>query len=188
MDFFTKCFCEATVLAAKTPRNGISIKFSPLVDYSTLKKANAVQRLFLDFFDEACNNDAEAREVSLEALFTMMKKRIPALEQRTFLEYIKAVFRKDVDSVTSDQKISRFDWRLNTHIYNIDSASNPVNPLVQMVAGFEESDLKQLKKFTERLDKIFALAKEKNVEALCDAEQTYVQYMIDSITEQFSVR
>ena len=110
------------------------------------------------------------------------------MEKQTFLEYIKGTFKRDVDSISNEQKISRFDWRLNTHIYDINATSNRIKPLVQLVAGFEEKDLKELKKFTERLDKIFSLAKEHNIEALCDAEQSYVQYMIDSVTEQFSVR
>ena len=68
MDHFTDCFCRTVDIAAQTPGNGISIKLSPLVDYNTLKKANAAQVAFLEFFDEAVNHDPNANEASLEAV------------------------------------------------------------------------------------------------------------------------
>ena len=117
-----------------------------------------------------------------------MKKKHPSLEKTAFLEFIKQTHRKDIDSVTADQKISRFDWRLKTHVFNIDPKSGHVSSFVKMLSQFEDKEIKDMVKFTERLDKIFSAAKAKNVEVLGDAEQTYIQYMIDSVTEQFSLK
>eukprot|EP00331_Platyophrya_macrostoma_P022098 CAMPEP_0176442416 /NCGR_PEP_ID=MMETSP0127-20121128/21799_1 /TAXON_ID=938130 /ORGANISM="Platyophrya macrostoma, Strain WH" /LENGTH=491 /DNA_ID=CAMNT_0017827419 /DNA_START=110 /DNA_END=1585 /DNA_ORIENTATION=- len=188
MDYFTECFCKSAEIAAQHKGNGISIKFTALVDYNTLKKTNAVQQQFLDFFDDAVNHNAEAKEASLEALFNAMKKKNPNLEKQAFLDYIKQIFRRDVNDITADQKISRFDWRLNTHIFNISPEMGHVSPLVQSFAKLDDRDMKEMKRFTERLDKIFSTSRKLNVEVLCDAEQTYVQAMIDSITEQFGFK
>ena len=89
MDYFTKCFCESVVLAAKTQGNGISIKFSPLVNYSTLKKANTVQKLFVEFFDETCNGDPEVNEASLEDVRFNKMKFINYLTQSAFQRHEK---------------------------------------------------------------------------------------------------
>ena len=66
MDFYADCFYQSVMLASERPENGVAVKFSPLVDYKTLKKASLAQRSLLELFNDAASNDPEAKEVDLE--------------------------------------------------------------------------------------------------------------------------
>ena len=118
----------------------------------------------------------------------MMRLKKPELDLGQFFTFVHQILDKDVDSFQNQPKVSKFDWRLNVHVYNMDDSLKNSNSVVKMFGGLSSRELSELDDFTRRLDKIFKAAHEGNIEALCDAEQSYVQYAIDSVIEQFCMK
>ena len=86
----------------------------------------------------------------------------------------------------SEEAISRLAFYQNIHAYSI-GANRKSSILEKLVRhfGVTDEDFEDMKKFEVRLDKYMEAADKHNCLTLYDAEQTYTQFFIDSITRQY---
>lgn len=148
-------------------KNFIAIKISSLCDIENLKIYNSIQ-LILHEIEKILRNDFN---VSLSTLNESIKK----FENRLFKVKLEDISQEHLDIIKE-----KFSSPIGLNIIDILIRNNPQEiDFLKKTFNVDDGILRYCQVFHERVDRIMKYALDKKCSVMIDAEQSYIQTVID---------
>nr|QBK46536.1 proline dehydrogenase [Philasterides dicentrarchi] len=189
MDRTAKLFVKSIEKAQEVNSN-IGVKYSGFCDPNLMKKINKVKIMQINMFKQLCSQNQleNAQVLNGKHLYDGMIASGLNITEYEFQDFLKEILsKKDVTDI-SQVTISRIQWDCLVHPLYKDAAKN-TNSVIQKMTMLTEQEANLAKNIIMRLDMIYeAAAKKPSSRIYVDAEQSYLQYFIESISVQYQLQ
>jgi len=171
--------CEQNVqsisAAAIHSLNSTALKFSVICSIGHLKSLNKRQVLIENLFWDA---DVEKKGVvTKEQMLAGIKNILPDCSDEEFTEVYNVIKEED-------GTISEDNWFIHCHAVTFEKQF----PLIERLCNFSEDEKKLTATMLKRFLRLIEHGRSKNSKMMIDAEQSYMQNIIDSLTEQYQYK
>ncbi|CAD8202166.1 unnamed protein product [Paramecium pentaurelia] len=172
-------FRQTVLECAKKPekKNMIAIKVSSLIDMNLLKQINKARLNIFEMFYKISEGKSI---ITVEQVFSYLKEQGINLNENEQKQFIKNVLKFNKNEIEIDE----ITWRYRVQpIFMFETELNS-NPAIKYFNNLNEKDLFLFEQFIERVKYFMDPALQNKVCVMVDAEQTYLQWAIDSFSEQ----
>ncbi|CAK60190.1 unnamed protein product (macronuclear) [Paramecium tetraurelia] len=172
-------FRQTVLECAKKPekKNMIAIKVSSLIDMNLLKQINKARLNIFEMFSKIGQGKSI---ITLEQVFSHLKEQGINMNENEQKQFIKGVLKFN----KGETEIDEITWRYRVQpIFMFETELNN-NPAIKYMNNLNEKHLFLFEQFIERVKYFMDPALQNKVCVMVDAEQTYLQWAIDSFSEQ----
>ena len=162
-----------------------AIKFSGLVKEQILRKMNQNQTKLESIFMDGISYVSDKIYFKIQKR-SVIKIRIcrlfPQINVVEIDDFIKLI--PNLSSKSNPDEINLIEWRLCVSSFNLVNPKMNDHPVWKALTNYSDFEMDQIHKFTDRLFKTVDHMKNIKSYMLIDAEQSFVQMVIDNFTEQ----
>lgn len=163
-----------------------AIKFSGLTRLSLLKKMNEnqlkIERLFLQSFP--LSEVVQQKFLPLTVLQQRLKAALPKAADAEISNFLYSIPRLSQNS--RPDELNLFEWKLGVACYNLVNPSMNSDPIWRQLTNYTDDEIVQMEHLTARLKLVLEEMEKTKSYLLIDAEQSFIQIMINNFTEQLS--
>jgi len=165
---------------ASDPRQTMALKVTSFTYLWVLKEFNVGQKRLYDMFVDIAGPGLDA-SITKAQVKEYVKKKFNIDASDAEIDQFFKVGKLDSKDTNAD-RLTAAEYTMNIHAYPIYAPLK--NSLATKIAGYRPELIAQLDDWLSRVNSILDEIKKANAYCMIDAEQTYIQYGIDSVAKQ----
>ena len=158
-----------------------AVKLTIFVSLEVMQKMSTAQKAFVHDILGLNYSDSHSDVLTREQL-------VENLANAGITEYSESDLESMIEKLTdSNGEMTALARYKNGHLFSLEAPLSPLEKLIAtQIAGMESSDFQKFELFKERTMSFTEYAKERNTSLYVDAEQSFLQYGIESFGQQLT--